>query len=147
MKKIIYTFLISSTFTLFFATTVFGSNSFPKYQKLGPVYSTDTSGNNATIDAITLRNAITELNSLSRQERKSRMKEVKSVLKEYKAQKEHGDDVSTNTILLVILAIILPPLAVFLHENALNTRFWISLLLTLIFWLPGVIYALIVVLG
>ncbi|RYF79670.1 MAG: YqaE/Pmp3 family membrane protein [Chitinophagaceae bacterium] len=48
--------------------------------------------------------------------------------------------------MLVILAILLPPLAVYLHEGTTNTRFWISLLLTLLLWLPGVIYALIVVL-
>ncbi|MBK7885425.1 MAG: YqaE/Pmp3 family membrane protein [Chitinophagaceae bacterium] len=49
--------------------------------------------------------------------------------------------------LLVILAILLPPLAVYLHQGEINTKFWISLLLTLLFWLPGIIYALIVVLG
>jgi len=41
----------------------------------------------------------------------------------------------------------LPPLAVYLHEGVINSKFWISLLLTLLFWLPGVIYALIVILG
>jgi uncharacterized membrane protein YqaE (UPF0057 family) len=50
-------------------------------------------------------------------------------------------------VLLVILAILLPPLAVYLHQGEVNTKFWISLLLTLLFWLPGVIYALIVILG
>ncbi|MEI6263739.1 MAG: YqaE/Pmp3 family membrane protein [Sphingobacteriia bacterium] len=66
-------------------------------------------------------------------------------MKEYKAQKATGE-ASTNTILLAILAIILPPLAVYLHENAFNGKFWLSILLTLLFWIPGVIYALIVVL-
>ncbi|TAH10979.1 MAG: YqaE/Pmp3 family membrane protein [Sphingobacteriia bacterium] len=66
-------------------------------------------------------------------------------MKEYKAQKAAGD-ASTNTVLLAILAIILPPLAVYLHENAVNGKFWLSILLTLLFWIPGVIYALIVVL-
>jgi uncharacterized membrane protein YqaE (UPF0057 family) len=62
-------------------------------------------------------------------------------------KKQSGSDASTNTLLLVILAILLPPLAVYLHENALNGKFWLSVLLTLLFWLPGVIYALIVVLN
>ena len=62
------------------------------------------------------------------------------------AQKGSGD-VSTNTLLLVILAILLPPLAVALHENGINGKFWLDLLLTLLFYLPGLIYALIVVLG
>ena len=67
------------------------------------------------------------------------------MMKEYKAGKA-ADDTSTNTLLLVILAILLPPLAVYLHENAINGKFWLSILLTLLFWIPGVIYALIVVL-
>jgi uncharacterized membrane protein YqaE (UPF0057 family) len=46
--------------------------------------------------------------------------------------------------LLIVLCILLPPLAVFL-KYGIGTEFWISLILTLIFWLPGVIYALIVV--
>lgn len=50
-----------------------------------------------------------------------------------------------DVIILVILAILLPPLAVFLHSG-IGTPFWISLILTLLFWIPGVIYALLVVL-
>ena len=65
------------------------------------------------------------------------------------------------TILLVILAIIIPPLAVFLYEGA-SKRFWIDLILALLgwgvlgwllphlFWLGGliaIIYALLIVLG
>ncbi len=52
-----------------------------------------------------------------------------------------GDD----QILLLILAILLPPLAVYLVAG-LGTEFWIDLILTLLFWLPGMIYAIIVVL-
>lgn len=53
----------------------------------------------------------------------------------------------SELILYVILAILLPPLAVGLYEGGLTTNFWISVLLTLLFWLPGVIFALIVILG
>jgi len=147
MKKIISTYLIAPTVCLFFTATVFASNGSTDYKKMAPVTAVDTTGNTETVDAFTLRNAMHEFSSLSRQERKSRLKEVKSYLKEYKAQKAKGDEVSTNTLLLVILAIILPPLAVYLHENAINTKFWLSLLLTLLFWIPGVIYALIVILS
>nr|WP_225840855.1 YqaE/Pmp3 family membrane protein [Rufibacter glacialis] len=45
---------------------------------------------------------------------------------------------------MIVLAILLPPLAVFLHEG-LGSRFWISILLTLLFFIPGVIFALLVV--
>ena len=46
-----------------------------------------------------------------------------------------------RTILLIILAIILPPLAVFLVVG-LGTQFWINIILTLLLWLPGMIHAL-----
>ena len=91
--------------------------------------------------------AVNDFNSLSKKEKKERMKEVKKVMKQYKADKKAGKEPSTDTILLVILAILLPPLAVYLHQGEINTKFWISLLLTILFWLPGVIYALIVILG
>ena len=94
-----------------------------------------------------IREAIHEFRSLNRKERRERFKELKKQLKEFKKQKRANAEPSTNTILLVILAILLPPLAVYLHEGQINSKFWISLLLTLLFWLPGVIYALIVVLG
>ena len=49
-----------------------------------------------------------------------------------------------SLVLLVILAILLPPLAVFLARG-IGTEFWISLVLTILFWFPGMIYALLVV--
>src|SRR5688500_16594402 len=98
-------------------------------------------------DPARVKSAVAEFNSLSKKEKKERVKSVKSVIKKYKADKRAGKEPSTNTILLVILALLLPPLAVYLHEGEINTRFWISLVLTLLFFVPGVIYALIVVLG
>ncbi len=96
---------------------------------------------------VIVEDAIREFKSLSRTERKARIKEVKKIAREYKAAKKAGSDVQTNTVLLAILCVILPPLAVGLHQGELNGKFWLSVLLTLLFWLPGVIYALIVVLG
>ena len=98
-------------------------------------------------DAAKVKAALAEFKSLSRKERKTKIKEAKKEIKTYKAAKKSGKEPSTNTLLLVILAILLPPLAVYLHEGEINSKFWISLLLTLLFWLPGVIYALIVILG
>jgi uncharacterized membrane protein YqaE (UPF0057 family) len=95
----------------------------------------------------TLGDAFKEFKSLSRKEKKERFRAVKKAMKEFKTEKKAGAEPSTNTLLLVVLAILLPPLAVYLHEGTTNKRFWISLLLTLLFWIPGVIYALIVVLG
>jgi uncharacterized membrane protein YqaE (UPF0057 family) len=97
-------------------------------------------------DEAMVKNAVAAFKSLSKKERKTRIADAKELMKTYKAEKA-ADDASTNTLLLAILAILLPPLAVYLHEGAINAKFWISLLLTLIFWLPGVIYALIVIFG
>ena len=52
----------------------------------------------------------------------------------------HG---GVDLVVLVILAIFIPPLSVFLARG-LRTEFWIDLILTCLFWIPGVIYALIV---
>ncbi|HEX8331870.1 MAG TPA: YqaE/Pmp3 family membrane protein [Segetibacter sp.] len=97
--------------------------------------------------ATDVKAAMEQFNSLSKSERKDKFKEVKKQLRELKAERKANSAPSTNTALLVILAILLPPLAVFLHQGEINTKFWISLLLTLLFFLPGVIYALLVVLG
>lgn len=95
----------------------------------------------------TTNSALSEFKNLSKKERKSRIREAKKEIKAFKAAKKAGAEPSTNTLLLVILAILLPPLAVYLHQGEINSKFWISLILTLLFWLPGVIYALIVILG
>ncbi|WP_158977954.1 YqaE/Pmp3 family membrane protein [Cellulophaga sp. L1A9] len=47
------------------------------------------------------------------------------------------------SILTILLNIFLPPLAVFL-KHGLGTTFLISVILTIIGWLPGVIHAFIV---
>ncbi len=96
---------------------------------------------------VSVKDALKEFKNTSHNEKKERIKAVKASLKDYKANKKAGNEPSTNQLLLVILAILLPPLAVYLHQGEVNNKFWISLLLTLIFWLPGVIYALLVVLG
>ena len=96
---------------------------------------------------VSVSDALKEFKSLSKSEKKDRIREAKAQLKEYKKQSNSASKPSTNQLLLVILAIILPPLAVYLHEGEINKKFWIDLLLTLLFFLPGVIYALIVVLG
>jgi uncharacterized membrane protein YqaE (UPF0057 family) len=98
-------------------------------------------------DPAVVKSAVEEFKGLSRKDRKLRVKEAKKAIKQFKADKRAGKEPSENTVLLVILAILLPPLAVYLHQGEINTKFWISLLLTLLFWLPGVIYALIVILG
>ena len=99
------------------------------------------------VPAPSVKAALADFKNLSRSERKLRLKEAKKELKEYKKQQKNGAEPSTNTLLLVILAILLPPLAVYLHQGEINNKFWLSLILTLLLWIPGVIYALLVVLG
>lgn len=89
-----------------------------------------------------------ELAAMSKKERRqlkrNQRKQVKQLMQDYK---DGQADVSEGDLLLIILAILLPPLAVYLYEDAITTKFWISLVLTLLFFLPGVIYALLVVTG
>ncbi|CAM8927355.1 unnamed protein product [Rhodiola kirilowii] len=47
----------------------------------------------------------------------------------------------TATFVEVILAILLPPVGVFLRYG-IGVEFWICLLLTILGYLPGIIYAL-----
>jgi uncharacterized membrane protein YqaE (UPF0057 family) len=49
------------------------------------------------------------------------------------------------TVILVILAIVLPPLAAFLMKG-LGRDFWINLILTLLGWLPGTAHAIYLIL-
>lgn len=99
-------------------------------------------------DPAKVKAAVEQFKSLSHHEKKMKLKEVNKQVREYKKQKRDGkDDSGVSTLLLVIIAILLPPLAVALHEGGINSRFWIDLLLTLLFYLPGLIYALVIILG
>jgi uncharacterized membrane protein YqaE (UPF0057 family) len=97
--------------------------------------------------SVSIENALKEFKSLSKHERKERIKEAKKQIKEFKKLRREGKagDPSNNTVLLIVLAVLLPPVAVWVHEGEINSKFWIDLLLTLLFYLPGLIYALIVI--
>ena len=71
---------------------------------------------------------------------KAEKKELKKELKEAIKQ----DRVTGTNILEIVLAIFIPPLAVFLHDG-IGTSFWINIILTLLFFIPGIIHALLVV--
>ena len=49
-----------------------------------------------------------------------------------------------RTIIMVILAIVLPPLAVGI-DTGLSSSFFLNVLLTLLGWIPGVIHALFII--
>jgi uncharacterized membrane protein YqaE (UPF0057 family) len=104
------------------------------------------------------RAAFDELKALPRSERQKRLKNARKEIKNFKAARRAGKEADTDTLLLVVLAILLPPLAVYLHEQETNTKFWITLLLFLLgiagavffSWLlifAAVVYALLVIMG
>lgn len=68
---------------------------------------------------------------------------VKKVKKKMNKVAPDGD----NQVLAVILAIIIPFVGVAVWQNGITKDFWITLLLTLLFYLPGLIYALYKILG
>ncbi len=83
---------------------------------------------------------------MTRKEKREMRKGLKQKIREaVRNAKEQG--ASDDLVLLIILAILLPPLAMFVYEDGATNRFWISLLLTLLFYLPGLIYTLVVILG
>ncbi len=132
--------------TILLAAGLFTSSFLSASVVTEPTNSAQTNAKTATMDDAVVNDAMTQFKSLSRVEKKMRLNEAKAKMKEYKANKANGE-ASTNTILLVILALLVPPLAVYLHEGAINSKFWLNLILTLLFFLPGMIHALIVILG
>ncbi|MEO6691235.1 MAG: YqaE/Pmp3 family membrane protein [Saprospiraceae bacterium] len=57
------------------------------------------------------------------------------------------NNATPDKLLLVIIALFLPPLAVYLYFGKWNGTCWLNLILTLLFFIPGFIHALIVILG
>ncbi len=96
-------------------------------------------------DPATVKAAMAEFKSLPKKERKERIKEAKKAWKTYKKENKGNLSAKVDQVALIILAIFLPPLAVYLHQEEVNGKFWLSLILWFLFILPGVIYALLVV--
>ena len=96
-------------------------------------------------DPAAVKTAIAEFKNLSKHDRKERVKEVKKQLKLFKKERKANKSAKVDQVVLIILAILLPPLAVYLHQGEINGKFWLSVLLTILFILPGIIYALLVV--
>ncbi len=93
------------------------------------------------------------LNITQKSTQPSKIKQIKEAIKIAKT-----NDLDLETIVLIILCIVLPPLAVFLYYMEANGQFWLNLLIYLLgviailylsrfFYLLAVIHALLVVLG
>lgn len=61
-------------------------------------------------------------------------------------QQAHDVAVGPVSAWWVIAAILLPPLGVFL-QRGITPAFWITVLLTVIAWVPGVIFALVLIIA
>lgn len=84
-------------------------------------------------------------------EEKAEAAEVQTSVKattvfEKAAQREAAKGGNVDPVVLIILAIFLPPLAVYLYEGSWTKRCTVNVILTLLCGLPGMIHALIVVL-
>ena len=78
-------------------------------------------------------------------ERKTNLREARKMLRSLRNEWKKYDEDEDRTVLLAVISIFIPFLAVYLKEGEITSRFWISLLLSLLFWVPGVVYALLVV--
>ena len=71
-----------------------------------------------------------------------------SIQQDYSKKNDGGNNgLRADTVLLVILCFLLPPLAVYLYEGSWTSRCTVNLILTLLCGIPGVIHGLIVVLS
>ena len=95
--------------------------------------------------ASTVKAAFAEFNSLSKKEQKLRVKEAKKQVKAFKKERKTNKAANVEMWVLIVLAILLPPLAVYLHQGEINGKFWLSILFWFLFIIPGIIYALLVV--
>lgn len=81
----------------------------------------------------------------TKQSTKTIMQQYTDLKKDVKSNNKADDD---NYILYVILAFFIPPIAVFLYEGSEWTkRCTVNLLLTLLCGIPGLIHALVIILG
>ena len=97
-----------------------------------------------------LSNKERTVRELSKKDVKSTKKEAKKIIKDIKKEQRNNDS-NTDTVLLVILALFLPiigaPFAVYLYEGYWTERCTINVILSLLCGLPGLIHALVVILG
>ena len=100
-----------------------------------------------------LRQLRKELQSMTKEERQLFKEQVQRQLQEQQLsskmamddQREPRVNADISPVVLTIVTIFIPPLGVFLHQGEINTKFWISLVLTLLFFVPGLVYSLLVI--
>ena len=58
------------------------------------------------------------------------------------ATKGRGADEGMTTFAALLIALFLPPVAVFMKRGVASVSFWLNVVLCLVFWLPGILHAL-----
>ncbi|MFN3917863.1 MAG: YqaE/Pmp3 family membrane protein [Flavobacteriales bacterium] len=96
-----------------------------------------SSNNNAKNKAFLVNEEASEMMELTKAEQHNPVLIGKSTKSQDRKQP------NVDQLLLILLCIFIPPLAVYL-VHGIGTEFWIDLILCLLFFLPGIIYALIV---
>ncbi len=65
--------------------------------------------------------------------------------------KNHSDMISNqqraSEILVAIFCVLIPFVGILIYEGNVTSNFWVGLLLTLIFWIPGIVFAFLVCFG
>lgn len=133
-------------YTLLFLLLVFAGST--NAAIVVPTTPATTTGSEITTEAEALAAAEAyraSIKEMSGKERRQLKREQRRAIKE--AINNHQGESGISTLVLVIVTIILPPLGMFLHQGEINSKFWISLLLTILFYLPGLIYTLLTILG
>ncbi len=92
-----------------------------------------------------VHDAIRSWKLLTGKEKREKMRTVRHALRAYRAPTGTGHQRAMKEPLLIIIAILLPPLAIYLLEGEIRKCFWISIVLTLLCWIPGVVYAIVII--
>lgn len=96
----------------------------------------------------TKKAAIVANQAVSKKAFKVKKKEIRHAMKAAKVvNKKNFFSMSRAGFLLIVLAVLIPPLAMFIYDEGLSYRFWLSLILTIIGFVPGMIYTLVIILN
>ncbi|MEL6670611.1 MAG: YqaE/Pmp3 family membrane protein [Bacteroidota bacterium] len=132
-KQLLHTLVAVFAFALI-ATPAFAGSAMPSN---APAMETVDSQENLT------KAEKKALKKAEKAEKKAMKKQARKLFWQGLKNKIKADD---DKLIVILLAILIPPLGVYLYEDDITSKFWISLVLTiLLFWIVGAIYSLLVV--
>lgn len=94
--------------------------------------------------AVSVASTVGAASSDAKVHRKQRKKLVQKMREQLRSYRKAGGS-SVSRGICVLIAIFLPFIGVLVYENSVTVNFWISLILSFLFYLPGLIYALLVI--